>query len=108
MDNSKLTISLLLVAFLLIIVTLVTLRKNKINVKFAIIWFIPAIAIALLALLPNLFIKFTQLFGFQTISNLIIGFILVLILFYLKYYVFFIFLFCVFNRFLSDFFDGNL
>ena len=71
MDNSKLTISLLLVAFLLIIVTLVTLRKNKINVKFAIIWFIPAIAIALLALL----------FGFQTISNLIIGFILVLILF---------------------------
>ena len=33
MDNSKLTISLLLVAFLLIIVTLVTLRKNKINVK---------------------------------------------------------------------------
>ena len=34
MDNSKLTISLLLVAFLLIIVTLVTLRKNKINVKF--------------------------------------------------------------------------
>ena len=81
MDNSKLTISLLLVAFLLIIVTLVTLRKNKINVKFAIIWFIPAIAIALLALLPNLFIKFAQLFGFQTISNLIIGFILVLILF---------------------------
>ena len=79
MDNSKLTISLLLVAFLLIIVTLVTLRKNKINVKFAIIWFIPAIAIALLALLPNLFIA--QLFGFQTISNLIIGFILVLILF---------------------------
>ena len=79
MDNSKLTISLLLVAFLLIIVTLVTLRKNKINVKFAIIWFIPAIA--LLALLPNLFIKFAQLFGFQTISNLIIGFILVLILF---------------------------
>ena len=78
MDNSKLTISLLLVAFLLIIVTLVTLRKNKINVKFAIIWFIPAIAIALL---PNLFIKFAQLFGFQTISNLIIGFILVLILF---------------------------
>ena len=77
MDNSKLTISLLLVAFLLIIVTLVTLRKNKINVKFAIIWFIPAIAIALLAL----FIKFAQLFGFQTISNLIIGFILVLILF---------------------------
>ena len=54
MDNSKLTISLLLVAFLLIIVTLVTLRKNKINVKFAIIWFIPAIAIALLALLPYL------------------------------------------------------
>ena len=80
MDNSKLTISLLLVAFLLIIVTLVTLRKNKINVKFAIIWFIPAIAIALLALLPNLFIKFAQLFGFQTISNLIIGFILVLIM----------------------------
>ena len=81
MDNSKLTISLLLVAFLLIIVTLVTLRKNKINVKFAIIWFIPAISIALFALLPNLFIKFAQLFGFQTISNLIIGFILVLILF---------------------------
>ena len=65
MDNSKLTISLLLVAFLLIIVTLVTLRKNKINVKFAIIWFIPAIAIALLALLPNLFIKCLAFKQFQ-------------------------------------------
>ena len=67
MDNSKLTISLLLVAFLLIIVTLVTLRKNKINVKFAIIWFIPAIAIAYWLYYQICFIKFaTIVLVFQT------------------------------------------
>lgn len=81
MDNSKLTFWLLVVAFILVAITLIVLRKNKINIKFAILWLIPAFAIILLALFPNLFLYFAKLFGFQTTSNLIIGFILVLVLF---------------------------
>lgn len=81
MSNFKLSFWLLLVAFFLILVTLIVLRKNKINIKFAILWLIPSGALIILTIFPQFFIYFAGLFGFVTISNLITGFILVLILF---------------------------
>lgn len=81
MSNFKLSFWLLLVAFFLILVTLIVLRKNKINIKFAILWLIPSVALIILTISPQIFVYFASLFGFVTISNLITGFILVLILF---------------------------
>ncbi len=81
MSNFKLSFWLLLVAFFLILVTLIVLRKNKINIKFAILWLIPSVALIILTIFPQIFVYFASLFGFVTISNLITGFILVLILF---------------------------
>lgn len=81
MSNYKLSFWLLLVAFSLIMVTLIVLRKNKINIKFAILWLVPSVALIVLTFFPQIFVYFASLFGFVTISNLITGFILVLILF---------------------------
>lgn len=81
MSNFKLSFWLLLVAFFLILVTLIVLRNNKINIKFAILWLIPSVALIILTIFPQIFVYFASLFGFVTISNLITGFILVLILF---------------------------
>ena len=81
MSNFKLSFWLLLVAFFLILVTLIVLRKNKINIMFAILWLIPSVALIILTIFPQIFVYFASLFGFVTISNLITGFILVLILF---------------------------
>lgn len=81
LGSSSLTFGLLAVGIMLVVVTVLILRKKKISVKFAIVWLIPAIAIILLAVFPQLFIYFANIFGFKTISNLVIGFLIVLILF---------------------------
>ena len=81
MHISNLTIGLLLVAFLMILVTLIILKNNRITIKFAILWLIPSFVIILLALFPQLFDIIAKLFGFKTISNLVIGFLIVVLLF---------------------------
>lgn len=79
--NTSLTLGLLSVGAMLFFITLVILREKKISVKYAIVWLIPSFMIVLLALFPIIFEYIATLFGFQTISNLVIGFLLVLIIF---------------------------
>lgn len=81
MNNLKLSFWLLIVALLLIVVTLVILRKNMINIKFAILWLVPSTVLIIFTFFPNVFISLANLFGFLTISNLIVGLILVIVLF---------------------------
>lgn len=47
--------------------------------KFALVWYIPSFAIVLLALIPSLFEYIAGLIGFQTISNLVVGFLFVVL-----------------------------
>ena len=47
--------------------------------KFALVWYVPACAIILLALSQNIFGFLASIFGFQTSSNLVIGFLFVLL-----------------------------
>ena len=49
--------------------------------KFAIVWLIPAVAIIVLALVPQFFLSIANIFGFKTISNLAVGFFFVLLFF---------------------------
>lgn len=79
--STSLTLGLLLVGAMLFFITVVILREKKISVKYAIVWLIPSFMIILLALFPIVFEYIAALFGFQTISNLVIGFLLVLIIF---------------------------
>ena len=78
MSNSLITGLLLVGIFLFLIITII-LRKGRISMKFALVWYTPAIAIIILAIFPKLFILLANMFGFQTISNLVVGFLFVIL-----------------------------
>ena len=64
--------------FLILVITLI-LKKGKMPMKFALVWYVHACAIILLALIPNISGFLASIFGFQTSSNLVIGFLFVLL-----------------------------
>ena len=64
--------------FLIVIVTII-LKKGRIPMKFALVWYVPSFAIVLLALFPSLFEFVAGILGFQTISNLVAGFLFVVL-----------------------------
>lgn len=78
MSNSLIT-GLLLVGILLLVIVTFILRKGRIPMKFALVWYVPAIAIIVLAIFPEVFVSLASMFGFQTISNLIAGFLFVIL-----------------------------
>ena len=78
MSDSLITGLLLVGIFLFLIVTFI-LRKGRISMKFALVWYIPAFAIIILALFPKVFVSLASMFGFQTISNLAAGFLFVIL-----------------------------
>ncbi|WP_346678455.1 DUF2304 domain-containing protein [Erysipelatoclostridium sp. An173] len=64
--------------FLIIVITLI-LKKGRIPMKFALVWYVPSVAIVLLAIFPGLFEFIASILGFQTISNLVVGFLFVIL-----------------------------
>ena len=64
--------------FLIVIVTII-LKKGRIPIKFALVWYVHSFAIVLLALFPSLFEFVAGILGFQTISNLVAGFLFVVL-----------------------------
>lgn len=78
--SMNLRIGIMLVAIFLIIVTLIILKKEKIPVKYSLIWLFSGIIILLVAFTPEIFIFVANSIGFKTMSNLIIGMFIVLLL----------------------------
>jgi hypothetical protein len=78
--SGKLILGLLAFSLFLILLVSIILRKGRMPIKFAIVWYIPAIIIIILALVPDFFVFFAYIFGFQTISNLVIGVLFVLMI----------------------------
>ena len=68
--SSSLVGGLLLIGILIAVIVLIVLRKGRMPMKFAIVWLIPAVAIIVLALVPQFFLSIANIFGFKTISNL--------------------------------------
>ena len=53
--------------FLILVITLI-LKKGRMPMKFALVWYVPSVAISIFEFIANIF-------GFQIISNLVIGFL---------------------------------
>lgn len=79
--TANLRIGLLIVGIILIATVLIILKKGRMPTKYALVWLIPSSVIFLLVLSPSIFLFFTKVFGFQTISNLVIGLLFVLLFF---------------------------
>lgn len=72
---------LFLFAFISFIVIFTLLKKEKIPVKYSLVWFVSSLTIFILAISPLSLSKVAKFIGFQTTSNLITGIMLVLLLF---------------------------
>ena len=76
----SLTITLVVVAINLIILTTYFLKKGRIPEKYSLLWYVFSLIIMLVGIFPNLFGIVSSTLGFQTISNLIIGIIIFLLM----------------------------
>lgn len=76
----KLIISLIIYSIILIYITTIFLRNGKIPIKYSLPWYFCAIIILVLAVLPFIIEFIANILGFQTLSNLIIGIIISLLL----------------------------
>src|SRR5574344_1395172 len=72
------------IAFIIIIVGFITyfVKKNKISVKYSIVWYLSCLLLILFTLFPNLLGWVTSLFGIEVASNfifaLMIGFLFII------------------------------
>ena len=77
----NLRLGLVIVAIFLLIFIITVLRKKKMPVKYSLVWILSSLIILLIALIPSVFIKISTLLGFETMSNMIIGvFIFILLI----------------------------
>ncbi len=76
-----LRISLLIFALVLCVVTTTVVRKGRIPIKYSLLWYFCSFVIILVAIIPLALDFIADLLGFATISNLIIGILIALLLF---------------------------
>lgn len=80
MSNS-LSLAVFGVSLIIFIVVFTLLKRGRIPLKFALIWFAPVLVIFLVAIFPQFLVYFTNLMGFQTIANMISGLLIVILIF---------------------------
>ena len=76
----KLRIVLIILSLILIVIISRNIKKERIPIKYSLIWYISALLVLFVGIFPNALDAITSLIGFETTSNLIIGIILGLIL----------------------------
>lgn len=76
----SLRLGLVIVSLVLLIVVLMQLEKRKIPVKYSLVWIVSSFLILLIAILPNVFSKISNLLGFVTMSNMVIGMFIFILL----------------------------
>lgn len=69
------------VAIIIIILAIQILKKGKAPVKYSLLWFLAALVIMLVAVFPGFLGLIATLIGFKTISNMVIGVFIVILLF---------------------------
>lgn len=76
----KLVTSLVVFSVSLIVLTTYFLRKGRIPEKYSLLWYAFSLIILLVAIFPSLFSFISNKLGFQVLSNLIVGIIMVLLI----------------------------
>lgn len=76
----KLRVALLIFSLVWFFIIFCLIRKDKLPVKYSLTWFAAIFVIFLISVIPSLLEIVTHVFGFKTLSNLVIGIILTLLL----------------------------
>ena len=74
----KLEIQLLAIAFILVLMIFIThfVKKNKMSIKYSIVWYLSLIILAIFTIFPNILWWATNLIGIEVSSNFIFAFML--------------------------------
>ncbi len=77
----NLRLGLIIVSLFILLFVCLILRKRKIPVKYSLVWIFSSLLILLISLVPDLFASIANFLGFITMSNMVIGlFIFVLLM----------------------------
>ena len=76
-----LRITLILFSVILLLITTGVLKKGRIPIKYSLLWYFSALIIFVVAVFPFVIEWCANLLGFATLSNLIIGIIIGILLF---------------------------
>ena len=78
-----LTLKFILIIFAITLITITTLvlKKGRIPIKYSLIWYFSALVIFLVSVFPFTLEFIAKIIGFKTISNLVVGIIISLLLF---------------------------
>lgn len=76
----NLTLGLVIVSLVLFIVIIMILGKRRIPVKYSLVWLFSSFLILLIAIVPQLFQKIAKALGFVTMSNMVIGLFIFILL----------------------------
>lgn len=74
-------LTVIFTGLLILIVTFTLLKKGKIPVKFSLLWFFISLILILVGLAPNIIVAMANLIGFKTISNLLVGILVLMLIF---------------------------
>ena len=76
----NLRLGLVIVSLFIVLFVLIILRKRRIPVKYSLVWLFSSLLIFLIAVVPNLFELISKLLGFVTMSNMVIGLFIFILL----------------------------
>lgn len=76
----KLRIALLIFSLIWFIIILGLIRKNKLPIKYSLVWLIAIFVLLLISVVPFILEYFAKMFGFVTMSNLVVGIMITLLL----------------------------
>lgn len=79
--SSILRLLVLIVSLLITLIVVQILRKGRVPIKYSLLWFLSSTIILFVAIFPGVLDSVASFMGFQTISNMVIGIILVILLF---------------------------
>ena len=79
--SKALIIVLIIFSLALFIATTGVLKKGRIPIKYALVWYLSSFIIFAVAIFPFLLEMVAKFLGFKTISNMVIGIIISLLLF---------------------------
>lgn len=80
MISNTLRIGILIVALIIFISVIRLIIKNKMPVRYSLIWILSSLFLSFIAIFPKVFSKLANLVGFSVMSNLVIGIFIFILL----------------------------
>ncbi len=79
--STSLRITLLIFSIFLALVTTIFVKKEKIPIKYSLLWYFSSLLVFILSIFPFIIEYIAKLFGFNTLSNLVTAIMICILLF---------------------------